>query len=149
MVEYDPFVHYEDPYPLYRSLRDEAPIYYNESRNIWALSRYADIKAAALDWQTFSNAGGGELAPPQPAYTSGDLLDTDPPRHNELAKLVRLDSGPLRIAAVEPVVRATVTEFIDEIIERGDATPWPVWPNPCHFRSSRTLWASPQVINRP
>ena len=78
MVEYDPFVHYEDRYPVYKSLRDEAPIYYNERRDIWAFFRTRTLRAAARDWQTFSNAGGGELAPPQAVSAPGDLLNTDP-----------------------------------------------------------------------
>jgi cytochrome P450 len=120
MVEYDPFVHHEDPYPIYKCLRDEAPVYYNKNRDIWAISRYADVKAAALDWQTFSSAGGIELDPSQSTHAPGDLLDTDPPRHNELAKLVRPDFAPQRIGGLEPLVRAEVSGLIDQILERGD-----------------------------
>ena len=44
-----------DPYPTFRRLRDEAPIYYNEKYDLWALSRHADVEQGLLDWQTFSN----------------------------------------------------------------------------------------------
>ncbi len=56
-VYYDPYdigiVH--DPYPVYARLRDEAPIYYNERYDFWAISRHADVEKALGDWQTFSN----------------------------------------------------------------------------------------------
>jgi cytochrome P450 len=45
-----------DPYPIFRRLRDEAPIYYNERYRFWALSRYADVEKAFVNWQTFSSA---------------------------------------------------------------------------------------------
>ena len=44
-----------DPYPTFRRLRDEAPIYYNEKYDVWALSRHADVERGLLDWETFSN----------------------------------------------------------------------------------------------
>ena len=50
-AHYDPLTFYEDPYPVYRELRETAPVYYNEDRGLWVLSRYADVLAAARDWQ--------------------------------------------------------------------------------------------------
>ena len=58
MAEYDPFdwetAH--NPYPVYRWLRDEAPVYYNERLGFWALSRYDDVVAAHLNTDDFSSA---------------------------------------------------------------------------------------------
>jgi cytochrome P450 len=47
-VYYDPY-HIDivnDPYPVYARLREEAPIYYNERYDFWAISRYADVEKA-------------------------------------------------------------------------------------------------------
>ena len=44
-----------DPYPTYARLRDEAPIYYNERYDFWAISRHADVEKALANWETFSN----------------------------------------------------------------------------------------------
>ena len=44
-----------DPYPAYERLREEAPVYYNERYDFWALSRHDDVYKALLNWQTFSN----------------------------------------------------------------------------------------------
>ena len=59
-VYYDPFdVDINaDPYPTFRRLRDEAPIYYNERYDVWALSRHADVEQGLVDWQTFSSSAG-------------------------------------------------------------------------------------------
>ena len=58
MVVFDPYdwKTHEDPYPIYKQLRDEAPAYYNESRDFWALSRHADVLDAFRDVKRFSNA---------------------------------------------------------------------------------------------
>src|SRR5438093_503826 len=59
-VYYDPY-HIDivnDPYPVYARLREEAPIYYNERYDFWAISRYADVEKALSDWETFSNSRG-------------------------------------------------------------------------------------------
>jgi cytochrome P450 len=57
-VYYDPYDIgiVADPYPVYARLRDEAPIYYNERYDFWALSRHADVEKALSDWETFSNS---------------------------------------------------------------------------------------------
>ena len=56
-----------DPYPVWQRLRDEAPLYYNEQYDFYALSRFADVHAASLDWQTYSSARGTVL----------EMIDTD------------------------------------------------------------------------
>ncbi len=58
---YDPYAYgiHEDPYPIYARLRDEAPLYRNDERGFWALSRHTDVLAAFRDSDRFSNAEGG------------------------------------------------------------------------------------------
>ena len=53
-MELNPFSHefHENPYPLYRWLRDHAPIYRNHALDFWALSRFQDVRDASLDWST-------------------------------------------------------------------------------------------------
>ncbi|MFZ2049947.1 MAG: hypothetical protein WAU69_03305, partial [Solirubrobacteraceae bacterium] len=59
-VVYDPldFESLRDPYPLYRVLRDEFPVYHNAERGIWALTRFEDVQAASRDWETFATVPG-------------------------------------------------------------------------------------------
>ena len=72
-----------DPYPTYERLREEAPVYYNERYDFWALSRYDDVQKALVNWQVFSSTrsdildiikSGVELPP-------GVILFEDPPIH--------------------------------------------------------------------
>ena len=57
---FDPFSdeYFDDPYDLYRRMRDEAPVSFNEEYGFWALFRYEDVRAAHLDWQTFTSTHG-------------------------------------------------------------------------------------------
>ena len=47
-----------DPYPVWKRLRDEAPLYVNEKYDFYTLSRYEDVEKAFVDWQTYSSAQG-------------------------------------------------------------------------------------------
>src|ERR1700761_9751619 len=50
-----------DPYPVWKRLRDEAPLYYNEKYDFFAISRYEDVERASVEWQTYSSARGSVL----------------------------------------------------------------------------------------
>ncbi len=65
MVEFSPYAcaFHEDPYPLDRRLREEAPLYHNAEGEFWALSRHADVLAAFTDVSRFSNAHGVSIDP--------------------------------------------------------------------------------------
>jgi len=84
---YAPEVH-KNPFPLYRILRDEHPAYFSERGNCWVLSRYTDITRACLDTQTYSSAQGN-IIDDSPARAGATLGTTDPPRHDQLRKLVQ------------------------------------------------------------
>ena len=118
-VEYDPLQFYDDPYPIYRQLRETAPLYRNPERGIWVLSRYADVQAAARDWETFINGRGVDLDIEDFTLGPGDLLDMDPPRHNELRRILHDTFTPKSVKGLEPVISAKVDELLDALIERG------------------------------
>lgn len=77
-----------DPFPLYKTLRDEYPCFWSKEANMWILSRYADIFAALNDWQTYSSAKGN-LMDELPNRAGATLGTTDPPRHNRLRALIQ------------------------------------------------------------
>ena len=62
-VYYDPYDAeiWADPYPTFRRLREEAPLYYNEKHDFYAVSRYADVERGLVDHETFSSARGAIL----------------------------------------------------------------------------------------
>jgi cytochrome P450 len=122
-LHWDPLVVVDDPYPTYRRLRDEAPLYRDEERGIWALSRFEDVQAAARDWQTFSsNEGNDQDDGHQLFEPAGDLAGIDPPDHTRLRKALRTAFSPGEIRArFEPAVRRKARELVDRFADTGHA----------------------------
>jgi cytochrome P450 len=121
-VRYDPFAYetHDDPYPIYRQLRDEAPAYYNEVHGFWALSRYDDVRAALLDHQTYCSGQGftlediGDFALPM-------MLGMDPPDHARLRATINRALTPRRVAELEAPVRALARELLARVAAQGRA----------------------------
>ena len=116
-VHYDPFVFYDDPYPVYRRLRDEAPLSFNAERSLWVLSRFADVQAAGRDWKTFSSAEGVDIDDSH--LGPGSFLDADPPRHGELRKIVQASFAPARMKLLERQIAERVDELLDPLLAAG------------------------------
>ena len=122
-VELNPFAHefHEDPYPTYRWLRDHAPLYRNDGLGFWALSRYQDVFAASLGWETYSSAEGTTLERLDPRLfeVRPMIIFLDPPRHDRLRKLVGRVFTPRRVAEMEPFIRTTVSRLLDRVAHAG------------------------------
>lgn len=122
MFIFDPYSREVDlnPYPLYRRLRDEFPCYWSEGGRCWVLSRYQDIVDSAVDWQTFSSAQGNMLDDKDiPERTGVTLGTTDPPRHDQMRRLLQFAFMRRNFAHLEAPTRALVNETIDRFID-GD-----------------------------
>jgi cytochrome P450 len=125
--DFDPFltpILDEEPYPIYKVLRDEFPLYHDEHYDLWMISRFNDVRSALRDWETFSQEPGVDIdAHGEVMIGEGDILNMDPPRHDELRNLVQRTQtfAPKNIRALEPKVKALVEGFIDAFIERGKA----------------------------
>jgi cytochrome P450 len=107
-----------DPYPTYRRLRDQAPIYYNERYDVWALSRHADVEQALVDWETFSNARGDilEIIQSGMELPSGVVLFEDPPVHTMHRGLMSRVFTPRRMGALEQQVRDFCAACLDPLV---------------------------------
>jgi cytochrome P450 len=119
MSEFDPLdpETHDDPYPTYRWLRDNAPVYYNEHRGFWALSRFEDVHAAARAWDALSNADGVEVddADVLVGKGAGNFLISDPPRHDQLRDVVRRRFSPKAVVELEGTIRDLVRTLLAEI----------------------------------
>jgi hypothetical protein len=110
-----------DPYPAYRRLRDEHPVYRQERLRFWALSRFDDVFAALRDHDAFCSRQGLTWDP-RSAEQAGILpmmVTTDPPDHTKLRKLINRGFTPKRVADLEPEVRAIVVEAIARLQRAG------------------------------
>jgi hypothetical protein len=121
-VDFNPYspAFRQDPYPVYRRLRDEYPVYHNEELGFFALSRYDDIVAALQDVETFSSANALGIGAPREVLDQIPMMMLlDPPRHGQLRALVNRAFTPRRVAGLEPRIRALARGLIDAFIERG------------------------------
>jgi cytochrome P450 len=119
---FDPFAYetHLDPYPMYAALRAQAPVYYSEQWDFWALSRFEDVQGAARDWRAFSNAQGVNLDAVGEVYGHGNFLDADPPWHDVLRNVVRSWFTPKTIASLEPFVRARALRYAKDVGGGGE-----------------------------
>ncbi len=119
-VYYDPydFGIDDDPYPIWKALRDDHPLYYNEKFNFYALSRFRDVEAALKDWQTLSSAKGTllELIKADIEMPPGTIIFEDPPNHTLHRGLLSRVFTPRRMAAIEPEVRAFCARSLDPLV---------------------------------
>jgi len=121
MVEFDPYawaVH-EDPYPVYRRLRDEAPCSHHERIGFFALSRHADVLAAFLDPERFSSREGVALENVGDASAVMSFLAMDPPRHTRLRALVSRGFTPRRVRELEGPVRKLAGHYLEGMAQLG------------------------------
>ena len=104
-----------NPYPTYARLREEAPIYYNERYDFWALSRHADVEKALSNWETFSNCRSDilELVKSDFDMPKGVMMFEDPPIHTMLRGLMSRVFTPRRMAAIEDQIRRFCVNCLD------------------------------------
>lgn len=106
---YDPvdFAIDDDPYPVWKQLRDVAPVYHDEKYVFLALSRYSDVARELVNWKDYRSGKGttidiilnGVDVPP------GIILFEDPPIHDLHRRLPSGVFTPRRMAAIEPLAR--------------------------------------------
>src|SRR5688572_1929109 len=90
----------DDPYPLYRRLRDESPVYWDEANGVHVLTRYDDVYAVLGDHRRFSSVPLELLEGKRPRFSP--LKDEDPPRHTFLRKLVLPSLTPAAMRKLGP-----------------------------------------------
>lgn len=127
-VRLDPYDYgfHEDPYPFYKRLRDEAPLYRNEELGFWALSRHSDVLKGFRNSTTLSNKFGVSLDPasrgPHASKTMS-FLAMDDPDHLRLRTLVSKGFTPRRIRELEPRVTEIAVQHLDSMLEQAASSP--------------------------
>ena len=122
-VYYDPY-DFEidaDPYPIWRRLREEQPLYYNERYDFYALSRFEDVERALKDWTTYSSAKGTllELIRADIDMPPGTFIFEDPPTHDLHRGLMSRVFTPRKMNAIEPKVREFCARSLDPLVGSG------------------------------
>jgi cytochrome P450 len=123
IVYWDPY-DYEidaDPHPIWKRMRDEAPVYWNERYGFYALTRFQDVLDAHLDWETFSSARGTvlELIDLPELVDNSLMIFMDPPEHTRYRKLVNRAFTPRHISALEAGIRKLCADYLDPFADTG------------------------------
>ena len=122
-VYYDPydFSIDEDPYPIWKRLRDERPLYYNDKYDFFAVSRFDDVDKCSSDWRTYSSARGTvlELVKAELDIPPGSIIFEDPPSHTIHRGLVARVFRPKAVADLEPKVRQYCADALDPLAGSG------------------------------
>ena len=120
---YDPFdIEIDrDPYPVWRRLREEAPLWYNERHDFWALSRFADVQEAMRDWDSYRSGRGSTLDFIKAGFEipAGIILMEDPPVHDVHRGLLSRVFTPRRMNALEDQIRAFCARSLDPLVGSG------------------------------
>jgi cytochrome P450 len=119
-VEFDPYSNdfFESPYETYRRMRDEAPVYYSEKYDFYALTRYEDVAPALKDFEAYSSTKGITLdivKADEIEVPPGYIIMMDPPAHERMRKLVNRVFTPRAATALEPMVRETIDSFVKRL----------------------------------
>jgi cytochrome P450 len=121
-VYYDPYDReiLADPYPYFKRLRDEAPIYYNEKYDFWAVTRFADVEAALIDKETFSSEKGVllDIIKSDIEMPPGTLIHEQDPSHTVHRSVLSRVFTPRAMLAIEPAVREFCAARLDELVGR-------------------------------
>jgi cytochrome P450 len=121
----------QDPYPVYRDLRAQAPVHWSDEWGVWVLTRYDDTLAVIRNPKTYSNAGRfsalldqlppelqPDVVPLRQHYSSG-LIQSDPPDHTRLRGLVRLVFTPRAVEAFRGRVQTIVDQLLRQAASQG------------------------------
>ncbi len=119
---YDPYSYDidRDPYPLYRRMRDEAPVYHNPDLDFYALTRFEDCHDALRDWERYSSGFGTVLELMRGEPTGGHMMIfMDPPRQTRYRALVNKAFTKARIAELEPRIRELARGHLEALVGRS------------------------------
>lgn len=123
-IYYDPydFEIDNDPYPIWKRMRDEMPLYYNEKYDFYALSRWDDVEAAMKDHAHLISGRGTilELIKANIEMPKGMVIFEDPPTHETYRGLLSRVFTPRRMLALEPLVRKFTADCLDPFIGESE-----------------------------
>ena len=153
-VYYDPY-DFEidtDPYPVWKRLRDERPLYYNDRYDFYAVSRFEDVDRCSLDWETYVSSKGTvlELIKSGMEVPPGSIIFEDPPAHHVHRRLLARVFTPRNINGLEPKIREFCARSLDPLVGVGALRLHSTTSaRRCRCAPSACCWASPNRTRRP
>jgi cytochrome P450 len=126
-AQYNPLVPeaLSNPYPMYRALREEAPVSWNEIFESWIFTRFDDVDAILMNPRFSADRSKAqtrfsEMIRQQqeefgPFSEAPTMLTSDPPEHTRLRRLVSKAFTPRAVENLRPRIRQIVDQLLDEI----------------------------------
>lgn len=108
----------DDPYPYYKELRDDDPVHFSPTEDIWVVTRFEDCLEIFSNWQIWSSKQRGNLINDPPERVGKTLGTTDPPLHTTSRQLVNKAFTPRRVADLEPVMRRHARRIAQQAAEK-------------------------------
>lgn len=118
-LKFDPVSqeYFDNPYEIYRRMRDEAPVYYDEAEDFYALTRHDDVAAALKDHESFSSSRGCDLGMVRSEEAPAkSIIFMDPPEHRHMRSLLNKAFTPRAIQSQ----RETITELVEHYLSQVD-----------------------------
>ena len=113
-----------DPHPVFSRVREEAPLYYNEEQDFYALSRFHDCRQGLLDNETYISGRGAvlETIKANLPIPPGVFIFEDPPQHTVHRSLLKRVFTPKKMNALEGQIREYCAQCLDPLVgaERFD-----------------------------
>ena len=108
--------YFENPYEIYRRMRDEAPIYYDEAEDFYALTRHADVAAALKDYESFSSSRGCDLGMVRSEEgPQKSIIFMDPPDHRDMRSLLNKAFTPRAIQSQRETIVELVGQYLSAV----------------------------------
>ena len=122
-IYYDPFdtIIDKDPHSVWHRMREEAPLWYNDKYDFFALSRFDDVEKGMIDWDTYRSGKGSTLESIKAGYPMplGLFLMEDPPIHDVHRGLMSRVFTPKKMGALESKVREYCARTLDPLVGSG------------------------------
>jgi cytochrome P450 len=112
----------EDPYPVYRQLRDIGPAVWLSRHHVWCITRYNEVKQVLGDYRTFTTSKGVAIDPAVNEATSGpgraNSLTSDPPLHDDIRRITSKPLLPRGLKEIKSIIDETASRLVDDICRR-------------------------------
>lgn len=115
-VVFDPYSDefYNNPFDIYARMREDAPLYYDEKEDFYALTRHEDVSAAFKDFDTYSSARGCDLAMVRKGIPAEQksIIFMDPPEHRHMRSLLNKAFTPRAIQSQVETIHEVIDKYL-------------------------------------
>ncbi|MGH9086545.1 MAG: cytochrome P450 [Acidimicrobiales bacterium] len=109
----------DDPYPLYRAIRDAGPVVHSNRHHLWMVSRHADVRDVLKDWRSYSSAGGTAVEDSVNELRAGNIISTDPPDHDHLRDVLSTQMSAREIRKLQSGVEERAHAMVAALVRNG------------------------------